>query len=70
MLRFGTVGTSWITDSYIEGALDSGLWQLTAVYSRTREKGLEFGAKYGVDTFLLTSIESISSLFRKSFFTH
>ena len=50
MLRFGTVGTSWITDSYIEGALDSGLWQLTAVYSRTREKGLEFGAKYGVDT--------------------
>lgn len=50
MLRFGTVGTSWITNSYIEGALDSGLWNLTAVYSRTREKGLEFGAKFGVET--------------------
>ena len=50
MLRFGIIGTSWITDSYIEGALDSGLWSLTAVYSRTEEKGREFAAKYGVDT--------------------
>ena len=56
MLRFGTVGTSWITDSYIEGALDSGLWTLAAVYSRTREKGLAFGAKYGVDT-VFTDLE-------------
>ena len=47
MLRFGIIGTSWITDSYIEGALDSGLWELTAVYSRTEEKGRAFGAKYG-----------------------
>lgn len=50
MLRFGTVGTSWITDSYIEGALDSGLWTLTAVYSRSEETGQAFGAKYGVST--------------------
>lgn len=50
MLRFGTVGTSWITDSYIEGALDSGLWTLTAVYSRSEETGRAFGAKYGVST--------------------
>lgn len=50
MLRFGIIGTSWITDSYVEGALDSGLWELTAVYSRTEEKGRAFGAKYGVDT--------------------
>lgn len=50
MLRFGTVGTSWITDSYIEGALDSGLWTLTAVYSRSEETGRVFGAKYGVST--------------------
>lgn len=49
MLRFGIIGTSWITESYIDGALDSGLWELTAVYSRTEEKGRAFGAKYGVD---------------------
>ena len=60
MLRFGTVGTSWITDSYIEGALDSGLWTLAAVYSRTREKGLAFGAKYGVDT-VFTDLEEMAA---------
>lgn len=59
MLRFGTVGTSWITDSYIEGALDSGLWTLSAVYSRTLEKGREFGAKYGVET-VFTDMEAMA----------
>lgn len=48
MLRFGIIGTSWITNSYVDGALDSGLWELTAIYSRTEAKGLEFGAQYGV----------------------
>ncbi len=48
MLKFGIIGTSWITDTYIEGAQQSGLWQLSAIYSRTKEKGLEFGEKYGV----------------------
>ena len=57
MLRFGTIGTSWITNSYIDGALDSGLWTLTAVYSRTLEKGREFGAKYGVET-VFTDMEA------------
>lgn len=59
MLRFGTIGTSWITDSYIEGALDSGLWTLTAVYSRSLEKGREFGAKYGVET-VFTDIKAMA----------
>ena len=38
MLRFGTIGTGWIANSYVDGALDSGLWQLTAVYSRTKRE--------------------------------
>ena len=59
MLRFGTIGTSWITNSYIDGALDSGLWPLTAVYSRTLEKGREFGAKYGVET-VFTDMEAMA----------
>lgn len=59
MLRFGTIGTSWITNSYIDGALDSGLWTLTAVYSRTLEKGREFGAKYGVET-VFTDMEAMA----------
>lgn len=50
MLRFGTVGSGWITEEYIHGALDSGLWELCAVYSRTQERGEAFAAKYGVKT--------------------
>lgn len=47
-LRFGVIGTGWITGAYVDGALDSGLWDLTAIYSRKEERGLEFGKKYGV----------------------
>lgn len=44
-LRFGVVGTGWITDEYIHGALDTGLWELTAVYSRTKERGDAYAKK-------------------------
>lgn len=44
-LRFGVVGTGWITDEYIHGALDTGLWELTAVYSRTKERGEVYAKK-------------------------
>ena len=47
MLRFGTIGSGWITDEYIHGAKDSGLWELTAVYSRTPERGWEYAKKHG-----------------------
>ena len=60
MLRFGTIGTGWIANSYVDGALDSGLWQLTAVYSRTKEKGLAFAAPYGVET-VFTDLEEMAA---------
>lgn len=47
MLRFGTVGSGWITDEYIHGAVDSGLWELTAVFSRTQERAEEYAKKHG-----------------------
>ena len=46
-------------DIRADGALDSGLWTLTAVYSRTLEKGREFGAKYGVET-VFTDMEAMA----------
>lgn len=55
MLRFGTVGSGWITDSYIRGALESGLWELTAVYSRTRERGEDYAKKHGA-SFVYTDL--------------
>ena len=50
MVRYATIGSSWIADAFIEGAKQStpGL-VLSAVYSRTEQRGREFAAKYGVE---------------------
>lgn len=45
-LKLGTIGTSWITDSFIEGALRTNQYDLTIVYSRTSKKGEKFASKY------------------------
>lgn len=42
MIRFGTVGTSWITASFISAARLSGKMELKAVYSRSSEKAGKF----------------------------
>ncbi|GJM74689.1 hypothetical protein HMSSN036_69050 [Paenibacillus macerans] len=47
MIRFGTIGTNWITERFIQAALETEQFVLTAVYSRTEEKGKEFAAKFG-----------------------
>lgn len=47
MLRFATIGTGWITDEYIAGAKSSGLWELSAVYSREENRGREYAKKHG-----------------------
>ncbi|HBM4073749.1 TPA: Gfo/Idh/MocA family oxidoreductase [Listeria innocua] len=57
-MKLGIIGTNWITDSFIEGAINSGEWNLTAVYSRTEEKARAFGEKYGELTYF-TDIEEM-----------
>ncbi|MGN8646728.1 Gfo/Idh/MocA family protein [Gracilibacillus sp. HCP3S3_G5_1] len=49
MIRFGVIGTNWITDRFIDGASKLEHFQLKAVYSRTAEKALEFADKYKVE---------------------
>lgn len=46
-LRLGTIGTSMITEQFIEAAVDSGRYTLEAVYSRSREKADAFQEAYG-----------------------
>ncbi|KIL36893.1 oxidoreductase [Cohnella kolymensis] len=48
MIRFGVIGTNWITEALIAAASDSGEFALTAVYSRTEERAREFAAKHGI----------------------
>ena len=46
MINLGTVGTGWITASFIEAAKLSGKLNLTAVYSRTEDKAKQLAHTY------------------------
>ena len=60
MLKFATIGTSWITDEYIHGAKDSGLWELAAVYSRNALRGEEYAAKHSAKL-VFTDLEKLAA---------
>ncbi|PAK54949.1 Gfo/Idh/MocA family protein [Paenibacillus sp. 7541] len=45
-VRFGIIGTNWITERFIQAALDTEEFVLSVVYSRSEEKGKAFAAKY------------------------
>jgi len=47
MLKFATVGTSWITSSFIEAALASGSWEFCYAYSRDAGRAGALIRKYG-----------------------
>lgn len=49
MVRFGIIGTNWITESFIQAASKVEEFSLSAVYSRTNDKALEFADKYGAE---------------------
>jgi scyllo-inositol 2-dehydrogenase (NADP+) len=59
-IRFGVVGTNWITDRFIQAGLENEEFILTAVYSRTEEKGLAFAAKYA-GAAIYTNLEDMVS---------
>ncbi|PSL40068.1 putative dehydrogenase [Planomicrobium soli] len=48
-MKFGIIGTNWITDRFIKAAKAHPEFSIGAVYSRTEEKGKEFAAAYGVE---------------------
>lgn len=60
MIKFAVIGTSWITQSFIDGARLDNKMQLSAVYSRSEEKGREFALKNGVDR-VFTSLDELAS---------
>lgn len=46
-LQLGTIGTSWITNSFIDAALETDKYELNTVYSRSKKSGEEFANEYG-----------------------
>ena len=55
-MKFGIIGTGWITHAFLDGAYKNG-GELVAIYSRSEQKGLEFGQKYQV-TNVYTDMEA------------
>lgn len=60
MIRFGMIGTSWITAEFIRCAKLHGDFQLNAVYSRAEEKARAFADKYGAKH-IFTDLEAMAS---------
>lgn len=59
-IPYGTIGSGWITDSWISAASKSGKWKLYAVYSRKQEQADAFGSKHGCAN-LYTSLEELAA---------
>ncbi|WP_432375543.1 Gfo/Idh/MocA family protein [Lactiplantibacillus pentosus] len=52
MLKFGIIGTNWITQQFVDAAVESGEWQLTTVYSRHADTAQAFADKnHATETF-------------------
>lgn len=49
MIKYGVIGTSWITDEFIKGANETKGLLLNAVYSRNIKKAEKFASKYRVE---------------------
>jgi scyllo-inositol 2-dehydrogenase (NADP+) len=59
-LRFGVIGTNWITESFINAASVVEGFTLSAVYSRTEEKAKEFAEKNGAEH-IFTDVEKMAA---------
>jgi scyllo-inositol 2-dehydrogenase (NADP+) len=61
IMRFGIIGTNWITDRFIKAGEAHPEFSIGAVYSRTEEKGREFAEKYGVQDVYTELVEMFQS---------
>ena len=64
MLKLGVIGTNWITHAFVNAALKSGEYELSAVYSRTKGKAEKLVSQYeGKDTMTIaTDLNEFSEL--------
>ncbi|KAA8786810.1 Gfo/Idh/MocA family oxidoreductase [Paenibacillus amylolyticus] len=60
MVRFGVVGTNWITERLLESAVQVQGFELTAVYSRTEDKANAFADRYDA-AYRFTDLEEMAA---------
>lgn len=58
MIRFGIIGTNFITERFISALYENEDIALTAVYSRTEERGKEFAAEHNI-SHIFTDLEDM-----------
>ena len=59
MIKFATIGTSFIAEQFVTGANATGQFCLAAVYSRNSNTGLAFAKKFGCNK-VYTSLGNIA----------
>lgn len=59
MIKYGVIGTNFITDRFIEAGKSVVDFELRAVYSRTEQRAKEFSEKHGA-TDVFTSLEEMA----------
>ncbi|WP_042170895.1 Gfo/Idh/MocA family protein [Paenibacillus gorillae] len=60
MVRFGIIGSNFITESFVDAAGQANQVEITAIYSRTADKAQAYADKHGIaNTF--TDIEEMAS---------
>jgi len=60
MIRFGVIGTNWITEEFLKGANENAHFTLTAVYSRKEETAKDFADKHGAK-YIFTNLQDFVS---------
>ena len=65
MINYAVIGTSWITETFIAGAMENGKMRLAGVYSRSEEKAAAFAKKQeaaalGGEIKLYTELEALA----------
>lgn len=60
MIRFGVIGTNWITEEFVNAAKEHPEFILTAVYSRSKEQAEQFATQFEVTT-VFTDLHKMAS---------
>lgn len=60
MIKYATIGTSFIAEQFVTGANQTGKMELVAVYSRKSQTGVAFAQKFGCSK-VYTSLENLAN---------
>ena len=60
MLRLAIIGTNWITERFVQAALEVNEFELTAVYSRTEARAVEFAAPFNAKAQCFTDLQAMA----------